>query len=423
VRIVAPPERIVPLEKEDRGYHQGIIEDVEPGSLYVYRLDEGKQCPDPASRSQPQGVHGPSQVVDPHFPWEDRHWFGLPLEDYIIYELHVGSFTPEGTFEAIMSHLEELKDLGVTAVELMPVAQFPGSRNWGYDGVFPFAVQHSYGGPEGLRRLVDACHQHGLAVVLDVVYNHLGPEGNYLANFGPYFTQRYRTPWGAAINFDGPHSDEVKWFFIENALYWITEFHIDALRLDALHAILDLSAQPFLEELATAVHDEAERRGRRVYLIAESDLNDTKLIRSRELGGYGLDGQWNDDFHHALHTLLTGESSGYYQDFGKVGDLAKAFTEGYVYSGQYSAYRRRQHGNSSKLLPAPKFVVCAQNHDQVGNRMFGERLTQMVSFDALKLRVRRDSTVPLFCQSLRPGARRGRPPGTSRRICGVCLEG
>lgn len=384
-RIVAPPERIVPLVKRDQGYHQAVIEGVEPTSLYVYRLDGAKQRPDPASRFQPQGVHGPSQVVNPHFDWKDGDWFGLRLEDYIIYELHVGTFTAEGTFDAIIPHLDELKDLGITAIELMPAAQFPGNRNWGYDGVFPFAVQNSYGGPEGLRRLINACHQKGLAVVLDVVYNHLGPEGNYLGEFGPYFTERYRTPWGTAINFDGPHSDEVKRFFIENALYWITEFHIDALRLDALHAIMDLSAEPFLEQLATAVHEQAERIGRRVYLIAESDLNDTKLVRSQELGGYGLDGQWNDDFHHAVHTLLTGESGGYYQDFGKITHLAKAFTEGYIYSGQYSAYRRRQHGNSSKMLAARQFVVCSQNHDQVGNRMFGERLTQLVSFDALKL--------------------------------------
>ncbi len=385
VRIVKPMERIVPLHKGDRGYHQAIIEGVAPGCLYLYRMDGGKQCPDPASRSQPQGVHGPSEVVDPHFAWQDPHWFGLPLQDYIIYELHVGTFTPEVTFEAIIPHLDALKDVGITAVELMPVAQFPGSRNWGYDGVYPFAVQNSYGGPEGLKRLVNACHQKGLAVFLDVVYNHLGPEGNYVAEFGPYFTDRYRTPWGPAINFDGPHFDEVERFFIENALYWITEFHIDALRLDALHAIMDLSAQPFLKELATAVHEQAERIGRRIYLIAESDLNDTTLIRSQELGGYGLDAQWNDDFHHALHALLTGERAGYYQDFGKIAHLVKAFTEGYVYSGQYSEYRRRRHGNSSKLLPARKFVVFAQNHDQVGNRMFGERLSQLVSFEALKL--------------------------------------
>lgn len=385
LRLVGPRERIVTLAHEGRGYHQAALEGIEPGSLYLYRLDGKAERPDPASRSQPQGVHGPSAVVNPHFAWEDQHWSGLPLEDYIVYELHVGTFTAEGTFEAIIPHLDALKDVGITAVELMPVAQFPGSRNWGYDGVFLFAVQNSYGGPEGLKRLVNACHQKGLAVVLDVVYNHLGPEGNYLGEFGPYFTERYRTPWGTAINFDGPHSDQVKSFFIENALYWITEFHIDALRLDALHAIMDMSAHPFLEELATAVHGQAERIGRRVYLIAESDLNDTKLIRSQELGGYGLDGQWNDDFHHAVHTLLTGESGGYYEDFGKITHLAKAFTEGYIYSGQYSAYRRRRHGNSSKLLAARKFVVCSQNHDQIGNRMFGERLSQLVSFDALKL--------------------------------------
>jgi maltooligosyltrehalose trehalohydrolase len=385
VRIVAPPEQIMPLQKDDRGYHHGIIDGIEPGHLYIYRFDDGTQCPDPASRFQPQGVHGPSQVVDSHFAWEDRHWFGLRLEDYIIYELHVGTFTSEGTFDAIIPYLDGLKDVGITAIELMPVAQFPGGRNWGYDGVYPFAVQDSYGGPEGLRRLVNACHQRGLAVVLDVVYNHLGPEGNYLGDFGPYFTERYRTPWGAAINFDGPYSDGVQRFFIENALYWITEFHIDALRLDALHAILDMSAHPFLEQLATAVREQAERIGRRVYLIAESDLNDTKLIRSQELGGYGLDAQWNDDFHHALHTLLTGEQDGYYQDFGKLAHLAKAFSEGYIYSGQYSPYRKRPHGNSSKFLPARQFVVCSQNHDQVGNRMFGDRLTQLVSFDGLKL--------------------------------------
>jgi maltooligosyltrehalose trehalohydrolase len=385
VHLVAPRERLVPLQRESQGYHHAVLEGVEPGSLYLYRLDEGLERPDPASGSQPQGVHGPSEVVDPTFPWQDHGSDGLPLDAYIIYELHVGTFTAEGTFDAIIPHLDTLKDVGITSVELMPVAQFPGERNWGYDGVFPFAVQASYGGPGGLKRLVNACHQRGMALVLDVVYNHLGPEGNYLKDFGPYFTDGYRTPWGAPINFDGSYSDEVRRFFVENALYWITEFHIDALRLDALHAILDVSAHPFLEELSTAVHEQTERIGRRVYLIAESDLNDTKLIRPRELGGYGLDAQWNDDFHHALHTLLTGEQSGYYQDFGKLVHLTTAFTEGYVYSGQYSPYRRRRHGNSSKSLPARQFVVCSQNHDQVGNRMFGERLSRLVSFDALKL--------------------------------------
>jgi maltooligosyltrehalose trehalohydrolase len=385
VHVLSPRERILPLCREGRGYHHAVLQGVEPGTLYVYRLNGNIERPDPASRSQPHGVLGPSQVVDPRFPWGDRHWFGLPLEDYIIYELHVGTFSPEGTFDAIVPHLDALRELGITAVELMPVAQFPGNRNWGYDGVYPFAVQASYGGPDGLRRLVSACHQRGLAVVLDVVYNHLGPEGNYLAEFGPHLTERYRTPWGAAMNFDGPHSDEVRRFFVENALFLITEFHIDALRLDALHAILDLSAHPFLKELATAVHGEAERLGRRVYLIAESSLNDSKLVRPQELGGYGLDAQWNDDFHHALHALLTGERTGYYQDFGRVAHLVKAFREGYVYSGQYSQFRRRRHGNSSQSLAAHQFVVCSQNHDQVGNRAFGERLSQLVSFEALKL--------------------------------------
>jgi maltooligosyltrehalose trehalohydrolase len=297
----------------------------------------------------------------------------------------VGTFTPEGTFEAIIPHLDELKDLGVTAVELMPVAQFPGNRNWGYDGVYPFAVQNSYGGPEGLKQLVNACHEKSLAVVLDVVYNHSGPEGNYLWDFGPYYTDRYKSLWGSVVNFDGPQSDAVRRFFIENALFWVTGLHIDALRIDAVHAIPDFSAQPFLQELASAVHDWAERLNRQVYLIAESDLNDTRVIRSREIGGYGLDAQWNDDFHHALHTLLTGERTGYYQDFGQLSDLVKAIREGYVYSGEYSSYRQRRHGNSSREIPAHRFVAFAQNHDQVGNRMRGERLSELVCLERMKL--------------------------------------
>ena len=385
VHITAPQERFVPLQRDSLGYHRAVIEEVRPGSLYLYRLDGLKERPDPASRFQPSDVHSASQVVEPYFPWEDDCWRGLLLHDYIAYELHVGTFTPEGTFEAIVRHLDELKELGVTAIELMPVAQFPGSRNWGYDGVYPFAVQNSYGGPQGLKLLVNACHLKGLAVVLDVVYNHLGPEGNYLADFGPYFTDRYQTPWGRAINFDGPDSDEVRRFFIENALYWIEEFHIDALRLDALHAILDISPYPFLQELAAWVHEESERHNRRVYLMAESDLNDARLLRSPELGGYGLDAQWNDDFHHCLHTLLTNEQTGYYRDFGQLSQLVKAFREGFVYSGDYSLYRRRRHGISSRDIPAPRFVVFAQNHDQVGNRMQGDRLSQLVDFEGLKL--------------------------------------
>jgi maltooligosyltrehalose trehalohydrolase len=385
VCIVAPGGRNLLLQRRERDYHEGVVDGVMPGSLYLYRLDGVKERPDPASRFQPEGVHGPSQVVDSEFTWDDARWSGLPLRDYIIYELHVGTFTPEGTFAALIPHLEQLKEIGITALELMPVAQFPGSRNWGYDGTYPFAVQNSYGGPEGLRGLVNACHQRGLAVVLDVVYNHLGPEGNYSGDFAPYSTERYRTPWGPAMNFDGPCSDEVRRFFIESALSWVTEFHVDALRIDAVHTILDFSAKPFLQELGEAVHAQAERLNRRIYLMAESDLNDSRLIRAPEVGGFGLDAQWNDDFHHALHALLTGERTGYYQDFGEIRHLVKAFREGFVYSGEYSRYRRRRHGTSSRSLPAHRFVVFAQNHDQVGNRPRGERLSGLVSFEALKL--------------------------------------
>jgi maltooligosyltrehalose trehalohydrolase len=384
VRFLTSRERVADLE-EKGGIHQTTLEGVEPGSRYLYRLDGRVERPDPASRFQPLGVHGPSQVVDPDFPWDDPGWSGLPLEDYILYELHVGAFSTAGTFEGVIPHLDELKDLGITAVELMPAAQFPGSRNWGYDGVYPFAAQDSYGGPAGFKTLVNACHRKGLAVVLDVVHNHLGPEGNYLRDFGPYFTDRYKTPWGEAVNFDGPDSDEVRRFFIESSLYWITDFHVDALRLDAIHAILDFSAQPFLEDLALAVKEQAARLNRRIHLIAESDLNDTRPIRSRELGGYGLDAQWNDDFHHALHALLTGEQEGYYRDFGEVGDLAKAWRNGYVLGGEYSLYRRRRHGNSSRHVPAHRFVVSSQNHDQVGNRMLGERLSSLVPWEGLKI--------------------------------------
>jgi maltooligosyltrehalose trehalohydrolase len=386
VRLLSPRERTVALERDERGYHHGLGEDVPPGTLYLYRMDGEKERPDPASRFQPRGVHGPSQVVDRDaFPWEAGEWTGLPLDSYILYEIHVGTFTHEGTFDAVIPRLDDLRELGITAIELMPVAQFPGSRNWGYDGVYPFAVQDSYGGPEGLKKLVNACHRREMAVILDVVYNHLGPEGNYLGDFGPYFTDRYRTPWGEALNFDGPDSDEVRRYFLENALCWLTEFRMDALRLDAIHGIMDASAYPFLAELADAVRGLAERTERKVYLIPESDLNDARVITPKEQGGLGLSAQWNDDFHHALHVLLTGEKNGYYGDFGSVGHLARAYAEGFVYSGRYSPYRRRRHGNSSLHTAARQLVVFAQNHDQVGNRMRGERLSVLASFEALKL--------------------------------------
>lgn len=384
LHLLTPTPRRVPMTPIGDGYFQ-CVADAVPGTRYWYRLNGCEDRPDPASRFQPEGVHGPSQVVDPSFAWSDREWFGLPLADYVIYELHVGTFTPEGTFAAIIPRLEALRHLGVTAIELMPVAQFPGERNWGYDGVYPFAVQGSYGGPEQLRRLVDACHRHGLAVILDVVYNHLGPEGNYLGDYGPYFTHRYPTPWGQAINYDGPDSDPVRHFFISNALYWVTEYHIDALRLDAIHGIFDFSAKHILQELGEAVHEQAHRLRRTIHVIAESDLNDARVITPIRKGGYGLDAQWSDDFHHALHCLLTGEQNGYYEDFGKLDHLATAIQDHFVYSGQYSTHRKRRHGNSAKNASPTQFVVFAQNHDQVGNRAHGDRLSTLVPFEALKL--------------------------------------
>jgi maltooligosyltrehalose trehalohydrolase len=377
--------RLVPLEPGEHGWHEGTVEGVQPGIRYLYRLGGREERPDPASRFQPDGVHGRSMVVDRRFDWSDQGWQGIPLENVILYELHVGTFTPEGTFDAVIPHLDRLVDLGVTAVELMPVAQFPGTRNWGYDGVFPYAVQNSYGGPEGLKRLVDAAHARGLAVVLDVVYNHLGPEGNYLGDFGPYFTARYKTPWGLALNFDGPESDAVRRFFVESALQWIADFHLDGLRLDAVHAIADASERPFLQELGAEVKALAERLGRPVHVFPESDLNTLLFLRAREHGGCGFDAQWTDDFHHSLHTLLTGERTGYYKDFGALDQMAKAMAGGFVYTGQYSPYRRRRHGVPADGMEAHRHVVCSQNHDQTGNRMMGERLSTLTDFESLKL--------------------------------------
>ena len=385
LHLVHPGDRVIAMRPLDGGYFTAAVEEVAPGALYLYCLDGQTERPDPASRFQPQGVHGPSEVVDSHFAWTDNGWFGIPLEHYVLYELHVGTFTPLGTFDAIIPRISELLDLGITAIELMPVAQFPGNRNWGYDGVYPFAVQNSYGGPASLKKLINACHQKGMAVALDVVYNHLGPEGNYLADFAPYFANFYRTPWGPAVNFDGPQSDNVRRYFVENALQWITEFHVDALRLDAIHAIVDLSAPPFLEELSTVIHAKAKQLNRQVFLIAENNRNDVRVLSPRETGGLELDAVWNDDFHHSLHVLLTDEQNGYYQDFSRIGDLARAFRKGFVYEGQYSKYRQRRQGTSSQQISPHRFVVFAQNHDQVGNRAMGGRLSQLVSFEQLKL--------------------------------------
>ncbi len=381
-----PSRRVIPMRRGANDIFETTVEGAGPGTDYVYLLDGERERPDPVSRWQPAGVHGPSRVVAPDaYPWRDRGWNGLALEDYIIYELHTGTFTPEGTFDALIAKLPYLRGLGITALEPMPIAQFPGERNWGYDGAYPYAPQSSYGGPDGFKRFVDACHQAGLAVVLDVVYNHLGPEGSYLGDFAPCFSERYRGPWGDALNFDGPDSDGVRRFFIENALYWLAEYHVDALRLDAIHGIFDFSARHFLQELGERFHAEAARLGRRAFLIAESDLDNVRVIKPVEAGGYGLDAQWNDAFHHALHAALTGDRHGYFADYGGLADLRKALVEGFVYDGRYSVFRRRRHGSSSADRPGRQFVVFTQNHDQVANALGGKRAATLLSAGQQKL--------------------------------------
>jgi maltooligosyltrehalose trehalohydrolase len=378
-----PGEKFL-MKVDERGYWSIVWDEIKPFTRYFFRIDE-KDLPDPASRFQPEGVHGHSAIVNPNFSWNDHSWQGLPLKDMIIYELHVGTFTRLGTFAGIVDKLPHLKQLGVNTIELMPVAQFPGSRNWGYDGVFPFAVQDSYGGVAGLKKLVDVAHQLGIAVVLDVVYNHLGPEGNYLHEFGPYFSGRYKTFWGSALNFDDSYCDGVRNFFWQNALMWLDEFHIDGLRLDAVHAIWDSSATHFIEELVRKVKELQATRGCEKILIAEFDLNNPRYINEPAKGGYGMDAQWTDEFHHALHSLATGERGGYYEDFGESKHLAKAIRDGYVYTGEYSAHRKKIFGRLPGDTRYSQFVVFAQNHDQVGNRMLGDRLTHSLSFEGMKL--------------------------------------
>lgn len=376
----------IAMTQEDFGYHVCWLPEIDEGTRYAYKLTGDGEYPDPASRHQPEGVHLPSAVFFPEtYHWSDDQWRGVPREDLVIYELHVGTFTPEGTLAAVAARLPELALLGVTALELMPVAQFPGDRNWGYDGVHPFAVQNSYGGPRALQRLIDTAHQAGMAVLLDVVYNHFGPEGNYLASFGPYLTDRYPTPWGRAINFDGPESDAVRQFVIDNARTWVRDFHADGLRLDAVHAIYDFSARHILADVQTAVQQEADRRNRTVHVIAESDLNDVRLVEPPALGGYGLDGVWSDDFHHGVHALLTGEQEGYYRDFGRAEHLVKTLNDVFVYDGTYSPFRRRRHGSKVGKLDRAQFVVAVQNHDQVGNRAAGERFGTLLAPEAQRL--------------------------------------
>ncbi len=391
IRVWAPkPSRVeirangtlYPMRREPNGWWTGEIDGVD----YSFLLDGGPPLPDPRSSWQPEGVHGPSRLVDhSEFQWTDQRWQAPPLSSAIVYEMHIGTFTPEGTFESATAKLDYIKSLGVTHVQLMPVQEFSGEWGWGYDGVDLFAPHHAYGGPEGLKRFVDVCHSRGLAVLLDVVYNHLGPVGNYLSQFGPYFTDFYKTPWGPAVNLDGADSTEVRRFFCDNALMWLSDYHFDGLRIDAIHAIHDSSAIHFLEQLAQEVDELEAKTGRHLVLIAESDLNDPRIITPREANGFGIDAQWSDDFHHALHAVLTGERDGYYSDFGSLANLAKSLKRGYVYDGCYSCFRRRTHGRPPVGIAANRFLGYLQNHDQIGNRAKGERSSELMSPGRLKI--------------------------------------
>lgn len=376
----------LPLSKQTQGYWSLETNQIKPGDLYWINID-GENLPDPASLDQPQGVHGPSKALDllHNVPSNEGNWVNHPLNEYLIYELHAGTFSTEGNFEGIINRLDYLITLGINAIEIMPIAAFPGERNWGYDGVFPFAVQESYGGAEGLKALVHACHNRGIAIILDVVYNHMGPEGNYLPRFGPYFTDKYHTPWGSAINFDDNGCDGVREFFIENALMWFRDFHIDALRLDAVHAIKDLGAKHVLQEISQQTAMLSAQTGRIHYLIAESDLNDPRYISDLSNNGLGMDSQWVDEFHHALRVTAGEPRMGYYKDFNGIEDLAKSYRDAYVYTGAFSEERNRKFGKEATGHPGKQFVVFSQNHDQIGNRMLGERSAMLYSPNMQKL--------------------------------------
>lgn len=368
------------MHRDVWGYHDLTLPGGKAGDRYAFRLDDGPLRPDPCSMWQPNGVHRASALYFPEeFAWTDENWAGVKREDLVFYELHVGTFTPEGTLEAIIPRLESLKMMGITALEIMPLGQFPGERNWGYDGAHLFAVQNSYGGPVGLQRLVDAAHRVGIAVVLDIVLNHFGPEGNYIGEYAPYYSSRYTTPWGPAFNFDGRDSDPVRDFVLDNVWQWIHEFHLDGLRLDAVHAMFDNSPQHILSEVKQCADEAAKARGLTSIIIAESLMNDVRMVRSVEHGGYGLDAEWNEDFHHALFAFLTGEKHGKYVDFGAAQQLPHVLMHTFHLSGSYSQFRRRRWGAPAGNIPGDRFVIGTQNHDHIGNRAQGERLCQLLN--------------------------------------------
>lgn len=379
----------IELNSIEHGYWTLETDAIKPEMTYLLEISSEQNTlvrADPASLALKGGVHGKSIAVNlKNEIGANKRWTNLPLSDYIIYELHIGTFTPEGTFFSAIEKLDHLLDLGITAVEIMPISSFPGERNWGYDGVFPFAVQGSYGGHEGLTQFVNACHERSIAVILDVVYNHFGPEGNYFSDFGPYFTDKHHTPWGKAINFDDAHADAVRHFFIENALFWLRDFEIDALRLDAVHAIKDFSARPFLAELSDAVSQLNVLKGKVHYLMAECDLNDPKFLAATKDGGMGMNAQWLDEFHHALRVAAGQERSGYYHEFDGLNHLAKSYRDTYVYDGCYSPGRRMSFGASARQNTGAQFIVFSQNHDQIGNRALGERSAQLYSLSLCKL--------------------------------------
>ncbi|MDH7576838.1 MAG: malto-oligosyltrehalose trehalohydrolase [Bacillota bacterium] len=377
-------QKVFPMSEEKPHIYSTVIGGLGLDLLYRFRIDDEGDFPDPYSNFQPFGVHGFSKLVDhAEYQWRDCHWKGRSLEELIIMELHVGTFTGAGTFRGVVGKLDYLLELGVNAIELMPVVQAPGRWNWGYDGVNLFSVNHNYGTPHDLKYLVDCCHQKQLAVILDVVYNHFGPEGNYLPVYGPYLTRKHKTPWGPAVNFDDLYSEYTRKMVLDNVRYWLDLYHFDGLRLDAVHAIKDSSPTHILQEISMVTKAEAARQNRKKFIIAESDENNVRLINPLEKGGYGIDAQWMDDFHHCIHTVLTGERRGYYLDYGHIKDLEKVY-KNYLYTGQYSLYWGRERGTDASQNPGRQFVVALQNHDQIGNRAQGDRLAALVEFPYLK---------------------------------------